>query len=81
MSDLDGLYRINDVLTSLASEFQVAFGSEADEDQCLDELTHIVAERFRVGPYRIGIARSADGRRMSGRHDGAEQGVEDVPSR
>ena len=47
------LYHINDVVTALAHEFNVAFVSEDDEDRTLDELTHMIAAAFAVGPYRV----------------------------
>ena len=56
IEEADDLYRINDVLTALVAEFHVPFDTEEDEDSALNDLTHGIAERFRVGPYRIGTA-------------------------
>ena len=52
--EMNVLYSINDTLSALASELQVPFDSEDDEDAALSDLTHEIARRFRVGPYRLG---------------------------
>jgi hypothetical protein len=46
MNDMNTLYRINDVLTALASELGVRWRSEEHEDETLNELTHQVAAAF-----------------------------------
>lgn len=50
--EMDQLYAINDVLTELVYRFQVAFESDDQQDEVLNDLTHQVARTFRVGPYR-----------------------------
>lgn len=45
---LDTLYRINDLLTALAEELHVGWIDDQDKDTTLNDLTHEVAERFRV---------------------------------
>ena len=42
------LYRINDVLSALAEEVGVDWLDDDDRDSTLNDLTHEIAERFRV---------------------------------
>ena len=44
---MENLYRINDVLTSLAAEFGMDTSTDENADK-LDELTHKFAETFGI---------------------------------
>lgn len=46
MNHSDKLYRINDVLSALAQEFNIAWDDDDEQDQVLNDLTHEVADAF-----------------------------------
>lgn len=50
----DTLDDINDTLTALADRLSAPFGPEENIGTALDDLTHEIARRFRVGPYAFG---------------------------
>lgn len=54
MEESDRLYRVNDLLTGLADEFEVAsrFDGDEDYDNALNEATHAVAGILRIAPGR-----------------------------
>jgi len=53
MNQMDPMYRINDVLTSLADEMNVVFKDDDDKDHVLNALSHYVARWFKVGVYEV----------------------------
>lgn len=48
MDNTEKLYRINDALTSLASELQVEWSGDMQQDTTIDSLTHMIAVGFGI---------------------------------
>lgn len=51
-TDMDTMYRINTVITSLIEELAPTFEAGDDIDEAADDLTHLIAERLRVGTHK-----------------------------